>query len=207
MTPLLKKQGLDRNILRNYRPVSNLPFLSKIILSQLQTHLKENNFLEENQSAYRKYRSTETALLDVTSSLLDQADGGQVSALTLLDLSAAFDTLDHSILLRKLETTFGICGMALKWFDSYIRERFQSVVINGLPSKPALLQYSVPRDQCLALFCLLCTRSQYHMSCTNTSVAFTNSQMTLNSESQRCLVTSNCSLTVLNTVLRKSSSG
>ena len=66
-----------------------------------------------------------------------------MSVLTLLDLSAAFDTLDHSILLRRLETTFGICGMALKWFDSYIK-RLQSVVINGLPSKPALLQYGVP---------------------------------------------------------------
>ena len=147
VTSLLKKQGLDQNILRNYRPVSNLPFLSKIlekiVLSQLQTHLKKNNVVEENQSAYRKYHSTETALSDVTSALFNQADGGQVSVLTLLDLSAAFDTLDHSILLRKLETTFGICGMALKWLDSCIRERFQSVVINGLPSKPALLQYGI----------------------------------------------------------------
>ena len=157
MTSLLKKQGLDQNILRNYRPVSNLPFLSKIlekiVLSQLQTHLKKNNLVEENQSAYRKYHSTETALLDVTSSLFDQADGGQASVLTLLDLSAAFDTLDHSILLRRLETTFGIRGMALKWFDLYIRERFQSVVINGL-----LLCCSMasPRDQCLVPFCLLC---------------------------------------------------
>ena len=53
-------------------------------------------------------------ILDVTSALFDQADGGQVSVLTLLDLSAAFDTLDHSILLRRLETTFGICGLARK---------------------------------------------------------------------------------------------
>ena len=138
VTPLLKKQGLDRNILRNYRPVSNLPFLSKIILSQLQTHLKENNFLEENQSAYRKYRSTETALLDVTSSLLDQADGGQVSAPTLLDLSAAFDTLDHCILLRRLETTFGVCGMALKWFDSYII----IIIIIEIDAAPKLSKYT-----------------------------------------------------------------
>ena len=86
-----------------------------------------------------------------------------MSVLTLLDLSAAFDTLDHSILLRRRETTFDICGMTLKWFDSYIRERFQSVVINGLQSKPALLQYGSPKDQCLVLFCLLCTRNQYHL--------------------------------------------
>ena len=123
MTPLLRQQGLDQNVLRNYRPVSNLPFLSKIlkkiILSQLQSK-EENSLHKENQSAYRKYHSTETALLDVTSSLFDQADGGQASVLTLLDLSAAFDTLDHSILLHTVETTFGICGMALNWFDSNI---------------------------------------------------------------------------------------
>ena len=71
--------------------------LEKIVLSQLQTHLKEN-LLEENQSAYRKYHSTEIDVLDDTSALFDRADGGQVSVLTPLDLSAVFDTLDHSIL-------------------------------------------------------------------------------------------------------------
>ena len=74
-----------------------------------------------------------------------------MSVLTLLDLSAAFDTLYRFILLRRLEEkkTFRICGMALKWFDSYIRERFQSVVINGLSSKPALLQHGVPQESVL----------------------------------------------------------
>ena len=72
-----------------------------------------------------------------------------MSVLTMLDLSAAFDTLDYSILLRRLHTTFGICGMALRWFDSCIRERFQSVIINGLQSKRALLQYGVPHGSVL----------------------------------------------------------
>ena len=98
----------------------DMNILEKIVLSQLQTHLKENDFLEENLSAYQKYHSNKTALLDVTSALFDHADGGQVFILTLLDLSAAFDTLDHCILLGMLETSFGICGTALKWFDSYI---------------------------------------------------------------------------------------
>ena len=132
--------------MRNDRPSSNLSFLSTIlekIVFFTTSNSSERKPSSQSQSAYRKYHSTETAVLDVTSALFDQADGGQVSVLTLLDLSAAFDTLDHSILLRKLETTFGICGMALKWLDSCIRERFQSVVINGLPSKPALLQYGI----------------------------------------------------------------
>ena len=131
----------------------------------METHLKENTLLEEKQSAYRKYHSTETALLDVTSSLFDQADGGQVSVLTLLDLSAALDTLDHSILLRRLETTFGICGMALKWFDSYIK-RLQSVVINGLPSKPVLLHYGVPQGSVLGpILFTLYTQPVSHVMC------------------------------------------
>ena len=59
--------------------------------------------------------------------------------LAQLDLLAAFDTLDDFILLCSLKTTFDVCGMAVKWFDSYIRGRFQSVVMNGLQSKPLLL--------------------------------------------------------------------
>ena len=97
--------------------------------------------------------------------------------------------------------------MALKWFDSYIRERFQSVVINGLPSKPALLQYGVPQGSVLSpLLFTLYTQPVSHVNA-NTSVAFTNSQMTLNSGSQHCLVTSDCSSAVLNTAIRKSNSG
>ena len=84
----------------------------------------------------------------------------------LLDLLAAFDTLDHSILLRRLETTFGICGMAHKWFWLAFRERFQSVVINGLPSKPALLQYGVPQGSVLSpLLFTLYTQSVSHVMC------------------------------------------
>ena len=109
---MLKKRDLDQNTLKNYRPVSNLPFVSKIlervVLKQLNSHLASNNLLEKHQSAYRQGHSTETALLDVISTLLENADNGKVSILSLLDLSAAFDTIDHKILLKRLETTFGI---------------------------------------------------------------------------------------------------
>ena len=101
VTPILKKQGLDANDLRNSRPVSNLPFVSKIlervVLLQLQSHLCANSLLEIRQSAYRKYHSTETAVLSVLEGLLTKSDQKLVSIFALLDLSAAFDTLDHAI--------------------------------------------------------------------------------------------------------------
>ena len=100
--------------------MSNLPFLSKVlgkvVLHQLRGHLLANNLSETSQSAYRAHHSTETALLDVTNCV--SADGGRVSILTLLDLSAAFDTLDHSIPLARLHDMFGISGKASEWFSS-----------------------------------------------------------------------------------------
>ena len=112
--PILKKQGLDANDLRNFRPVSNLSFVSKIlervVLLQLQSHLCANSLLKIRQSAYRKYHSTETAVLSALEGLLTKSDQKLVSVLALLDLSAAFDTRDYAILLRRLESTFGISG-------------------------------------------------------------------------------------------------
>jgi hypothetical protein len=114
VVPILKKPGLDCNCLKNYRPISNLPFISKIlekvVLSQLQRHLYDNNLVETNQSAYRKGHSVETAVLSVMDSLLSNADEKLISLVALLYLSAAFNTLDHSILIKRLETTFGIRG-------------------------------------------------------------------------------------------------
>ena len=153
MTPLLKKTGLDQNDLKNFRPVSNLPFISKIlekvVLRQLQKHLNENNLLEQHQSAYRKNHSTETAVLSVLDGLLTKADEKLVSLVTLLDLSAAFDTLDHSVLLHRLESTFGIHGTALSWFRSYLTERFQSVTVDDKVSSPSLLVCGVPQGSVL----------------------------------------------------------
>ena len=90
------------------------------MLHQLRGHLLANNLSETLQSAYRAHYSTETVLLDVMNCLLGSADEGRVSILTLLDLSAAFDTLDHSILLTRLHDMFGISGKAFEWFSSYL---------------------------------------------------------------------------------------
>ena len=104
IVPLLKKPGLDTNDLKYFRSVSNLPLISKvlekIVLRQLQKHLSDNSLLESHQSAYRKDNSTETAVLSVLDCLLVTADERLVSLIPLLDLSAAFDTLNHPFFLR-----------------------------------------------------------------------------------------------------------
>ncbi|WP_419637627.1 reverse transcriptase domain-containing protein, partial [Thiolapillus sp.] len=138
--PLLKKPSLDQDDLKNYRPVSNLSFLSKVaeklVLSQLSEYLNANQLFSPVQSAYRPNHSTETALVKIVNDLLLALDDGKVSVLTLLDLSAAFDTIDHNILLHRLEHAFGITGTALSWIRSYLSDRDQTVVVNGLKSEP-----------------------------------------------------------------------
>ena len=151
--PLLKKSSLDPNILKNYRPVSNLSFISKlvekVVLSQLINHLDKNKLWPIFQSAYRSHHSTETALLRVFNDLLTASDSDQISILTLLDLSAAFDTIDHNILLRRLDKVFGIHGTALLFFQSYLEDREQVVSVGGHESNPAPLLYGVPQGSVL----------------------------------------------------------
>ena len=111
------KPALDTNDLKHFRLMSNLPFISKfyekIVLRQLQKHLSDNSPLEMHPSAYRKDHSTETAVLSVLNCLLVKANERLLSQIVLLDLSAAFNTLDHSILLRRLEVTFGVLTLFL----------------------------------------------------------------------------------------------
>ena len=151
--PLLKKSNLDPNDLKNYRPISNLPFLSKLlerlILHQLFSHLTMNNLLNPHQSAYRPRHSTETLLLRVLNDLLVCLDKDKTAILLLLDLSAAFDTIDHEILLSRLENNFGIQGIALNWFRSYLIDRKQAVLINNMRSAEQTLEFGVPQGSVL----------------------------------------------------------
>ena len=98
--------------MKNYRPISNISFLLKlkerVIANQLQLHLSSNGFLSEYQSAYRKFHSSETALLRVQSDVLVSLDSGHSTTLLLLDLSAAFDTIVYNILLYRLKHWIGI---------------------------------------------------------------------------------------------------
>ncbi len=151
--PLIKKPSLDPNILKNYRPVSNLPFLSKILEkivdSRLENHLTMHRLHEEHHSAYRKFHSTETALLKVQNDILSSLDQNDITMLVMLDLSAAFDTIDHGTLLSRLETHFGITSKPLEWIKSYLSDRKQTVTINGKLSQPIQINYSVPQGSVL----------------------------------------------------------
>jgi hypothetical protein len=111
--PLLKKPGLNMNNLKNYRPVSILPFVSKIIekevvASRIEDHLDKHKLHDNRQSAYHSLHSTETALLRVHHDIATALDNNSCSILVMLDLSAAFDVIDHGILYQRLEYTFGI---------------------------------------------------------------------------------------------------
>ena len=151
--PILKKSNLDPENFKNFRPVSNLPFISKIlekaVLMQLKEHLASNNLLEKFQSAYRQNHSTETALLRIVNDILESCDNGNVSVVTLLDLSAAFDTIDHDILCDSLRKNFGLSDTALAWFRSYLADRSLTVVVDGNSSLPMPLKYGVPQGSVL----------------------------------------------------------
>ena len=147
--PLLKKASLDAEVLKNYRPVSNLAFLSKLlektVLCRILDHLKAHNLHEQYQSAYKQFHSTETALLKVQNDILHAIDKKQGIMLVLLDLSSAFDTIDHTVLLERLRTHYGIVGNALSWFRSYIDNRTQCVQIGNRTSNAKCLRFGVPQ--------------------------------------------------------------
>ena len=146
---------------KNLRPVSNLPFLSeileKVVLHQFFAHLQENDLCNPFQSAYRTGHSTVTALLQVVNDLLIAMHEDNISVLLLLDLSAVFDTIDHQILLSRLETVFGIRFTALQWFRSYLLDRNQSIVVNNSASSSLFFSFDVWSSTGLgAGFCTNC---------------------------------------------------
>ena len=127
ITPILKKRCLDHNDLNNYRPASNLCFIAKILeklaLSQVSPCLNSHNLYNTCQSAYRHGHSTETALLKVVNDLFLSLNKGNISVQALHDFSSAFDILDHSILVHRLHSDFGITDTVLQWFSSYLTDR------------------------------------------------------------------------------------
>ena len=135
--PLLKKPGLE-SLFKNLRPVSNLAYISKLtgrsVFNQIYDHLVRSGLYPLLQSAYRRYHSTETALVKLANDILLNMSSQRVTLLVLLDLSAAFDTVDHAILLKRLTTDFGIGRKALEWFSSYLSERSRRVLFEGTKS-------------------------------------------------------------------------
>ena len=152
VTPLLKKQSLDCNLLQNYRPVSNLTLISKtiekVVSAQLNTYLKDNNPLEPCQSACRQGHSTETALVRVPNDVICPVGQQKAVLLVLLDLSAAFDTVNHQLLINTLQQ-LGIRGTMLHWFSTYLVGRLQRIKDNGVTSQTKLLECGVPQGSVL----------------------------------------------------------
>src|SRR6187399_158774 len=174
--PLLKKYNLPTDDLSSYRPISNLNFISKIleriIHSRINNHLQSFPSICPFQSAYRKFHSTETALLRIQNDLLLASNQQKVSALVLLDLSAAFDTIDHQILLSRLSSIFGFSDTALSLIKSYLTDRSQYVTIGDHRSSPVPITTGVPQGSVLdpLLFTLYTTPIGEILS--NRSVSF-----------------------------------
>ena len=145
--PPLKKLGLEL-IFPSFRPVSNLPFISKLTekasVNQSSDHMNKVWPLPPGQSAYRPFHSTETALPKVQSDILLNMDDQKVTLLVMIGLRAAFDTVDHSILLETLGPSFGVGGKTLKCFMSYLSQRIQQVQIKGSLSEEKQQTTGVP---------------------------------------------------------------
>ena len=143
----------DDNDLNNYRPVSNLCFIAKIleklVLSQVSSYLNSHNLYNTCQSAYRPGHSTETALLKVVNDLFLSLNKGNIYVLALLDISSAFDTIDHTMLVHRLHTDFGFTDTVLQWFSSYLTDRTQYVSLCNHCSDFAPVHSGVPQGSVL----------------------------------------------------------
>jgi hypothetical protein len=131
ISPILKKRSADPHDISSYRPVSKLPVLAKllerIVSAQLQRHLNDNDLVPPQQSAYRPRFSCETALLKITADALSNLDKGDVCLLSFLDLTSAFDCVDHALITQRLRLSFGLRDSALNWFDSFLCNRSMRV--------------------------------------------------------------------------------
>ena len=147
----IHKEGPKTDV-TNYRPISLLGAFSKIyeklMHNRVMEFLNKNNLLFEMQYGFRPGRSCEHALLNAQNQILDSLSKKQISLLLLIDFSKAFDIVEHPILLHKLKH-YGIRGIALKWFESYLSDRQQFVTINGADSSAQNMAYGVPQGSIL----------------------------------------------------------
>ena len=153
IVPILKEHGLDTEIHNHFRPVSQLQFIGKLIErvvhKRLIKHLSKNNLNIPNQYGYKSGHSTETILVKITNDLFIASDKKTASVLLLLDLSAAFDTVNVDILLNILESEIGIKGVALQWFRSFLTSRTMRVKVNNSYSETYVLEFGIPQGSVL----------------------------------------------------------
>ena len=142
----------------NYRPISILPTISKIIERsahiQLSSFLEENRLLSQSQFGFRLKRSTSTALIAFTDQVLESMDKGCVTGTVFLDLRKAFDTVDHLLLFNKLKS-LGVAGKSLEWFRSYLSGRVQQTMCVNALSPPAKITMGVRQGRILGSLLLL----------------------------------------------------
>ena len=148
--PLLKKPTLDCTSFKNFRPVSNIAFMSKVIdkvnAFQLHSHMTRHNMFNELQSADKAHHSTETTPVKVFNDIMLDVDSGSGSFLILLELSSAFDTIDYDLLCTVFERHLGISRTVLKLLKSFLTGRSQAVIIDGVKSEHKKL-VAYPRGQ------------------------------------------------------------
>ena len=148
--PIFNKDGSqDCN---NYRPISLLPNISKLfeklIKNRLSKFLEDNKCLFSRQFGFRNKHTTNHALIDLTENIRKALDGNEFACGVFLDFKKAFDTVNHKILLKKLEH-YGVRGHAIKWFKSYLSERKQYTPVNNADSQINEISYGVPQGSVL----------------------------------------------------------
>ena len=150
--PIYKGKDSDPHLFGNYRPISLLPALSKIfekvVHKQLYDYMTKHNLFKNNQYGFRANHSTEYATIEFVDRAMHELDNGNIPFSVFLDLSKAFDTLDHNILLKKL-SHYGIQGIYLKWFTSYLSDRIQYTSFKNQSSDPKKLTTGVPQGSVL----------------------------------------------------------
>lgn len=153
VTAGLKKFGHDHGNFKNFRPISNIEVLSKILekcaAKQYTAHLTVNELNEIYQSAYKEGHSVETAILRIHNDITMALDRNEATLLILIDISAAFDTIDREVLLARMQSHLGVEGLALSWFRSYLTNRTQTVKIGAATSERSTLHFGVPQGSVL----------------------------------------------------------
>jgi hypothetical protein len=163
ITPLLKKPGLDEGTPSNYRPISNLVTISKVLeklfLARIKPFILSSPNFSNLQSGYRKHHSTETALLRIYDDIYKMVDNQKGALLISLDLSAAFDVIPHDRLIKRLSNCFGLSGAALSWIESYLSNRHQFIKIQDHFSPTTIIESGVPQGSVLGPFLFSCYAS------------------------------------------------
>ena len=157
--PLIMKAGLELSK-KKYRPVSNLCSLSKLVehcmLKQFLKHCDNNCLLPDFQSAYQANYSTETSLVKMANDILWAMEEQHITMMVILDLSAAFDMVDHSIVLKILENQFGVTDTAVRWFNNYLRPRSHKVCKGVEYLESQKLSFGVPQGSCSGANIFIC---------------------------------------------------